>query len=1698
MSEEPRTHRGVGRDNDDKLKIGVVREVSFGMFDTTSTFETTYVSQYNGGSFTHHTNIHRPKFRIHSTEWNENQFEKEWMDLHESNLQGVLFEERRPQNLECRVVYFVVDKPPQFYETTRENDAPDHDAGRIIHSRIPCPRYRIWKSENPNECQLGVPWAIQYSRVIRVVYQRGYELGPETLKLRLSQRHMKTLFLLQIPRIEVFPLQVPGLSQKLNTNKKRLKNLFNSSDLLKSNIGCRIAVLKLFYNFGNSESLINDPVLGLRVTRQVLPPEPYTDRFYAKCLNKAAKDIDTTQVRSLRKFYDSLEGENRDNSTGPENYQGVLVNISSCFEHFFVENEDPPSQGIFELLVYPSHVEILGPIDLVVSNSITDQYHRRLYELLRVRFVDNPGKPFRAEAGADPDVIVQQRVVQVLNNEIQPLLPVLPTPQPRDTSVPQLPDNSPNNRINSFEFLGYSMSSLKKRIVWFCLSINGRGAKEIRDTIGIWDVDNDRNRKLAKQPSLWGARLSLAFTESLPVTQILRKDWDPRDDEGALDEYRNTDGCGVINQELCNAINDTLARNGLPVQQRQAFQIRFGGVKGVVYRGAKFLFDEYREREGKTVSMLLRKSQVKISVPGESNLMLRVVPPVSDGYSSLFFMAALKAFEDSGANTKKIMKIYEDTYTDLSTVTDRGLDYLEQIFKVPRSLPTRTNTRTQLILLKLALCLRNDGIFVESYRNSFLGLYLLKTAEKLRDKKPFDIPIPGSYSVLGLTDDCRVLRHTEPNQVFIRVGGKTITGPVLIYRDPITHIGDIQQAVALSEDEIRATSTYNDINSRIAALCAIDDVIFFSQFDTPPLPNKLAGGDLDGDRFEIASQPSGQTTNTFDVKNLTGFIGNYIRNDCFRELQSLLMCLADGSGDGLKDQKCKDLAPKLSEAVDYPKSGQAVNLAIDVLTNPNYVVYHRPTFLFPIDQRDARDDYPNYQRSEKLLGSVTRIEGVTLIHLRVEFVPPGQGSILQLRGEITEVWHSKTEVPPHLADDLEKVREFLRSLIPRKVHELGVYMVGPDIRPSTLVDLFMRKPHDDFPNKFIDILVGDILKQLESLQFIESTDRSCSPPIVRLRNSGPYSVEIIKRFYRRCLYEAWASVKEKKHRLNPEASLAEPLSERARRRLVKKTERLIKRRNCLNQHFLREAERKNIDVGNQLPRETLLQKLELLERREQSHLRKTTQRLAELERSYGCDPSSDRELDYNLVRRLLWRFKKNLDPLLDESVNQGSEQDNEDDKQNFLKLESDMDSGWSDISQNEDEELHQGTIVAKPPSHDKQKSCEKVDASPRNNTTEIYIKGVLLSTQTNGGKRKCEKDPSESTPSKKVRFALDEDTHCQHPHQKSKNLGLQDDSTSIKNRIIPGRSILKNGGIPSRARGPEQLAEARRRLDEIMEQCSKNLDSQVYHAIHPPIGLSGKRHVHSGNPYNMSGALLEGSGLSQVRESPSATGSAENMKPGTVDHELLGSSPVPMEIGRIRPACRTVSYPNVEGTNGSAERDAKEHRHLGSSQFRPIDKGIRADEGRNQRTPSSSARGPRSNPKLPSSSASSPIQMNGNSNSSPRNDALPPPNRVQPKYPRRLTPIPAPQPWVRLGLSSPFADDSPGTPFKRSRSGDSDTASTPRGEEKVTGLPMHQVDELRVLMNGRSGPDSSPLKRHSHSKSGEKKRVRKHKRPSEA
>lgn len=1120
--------------------LGDISTISCGNFDHNNHFETTYKWLPNHGSsfnkFSYYGDAFPKKFQVCLTESGPGKpFKWEWMDLHESNIRGMIFEHPKPQSPKRRGIYFVVDKPPQFYQRTQvDNDQAGDGKTRYVTTRISHPSVTMQAPPgNSDICDVvGVPWVIQYSRVFKVEYEHRKELTLTSYEQRLSQTQKDNLISFHYPNIEQSGRTVEEMILTLCNNLEYAKNVIGG--VLHAPLDFPIAVLKLFYNCNLCPLLEETTSARERLPEILRDGVPSYDweylRTFVDALQRSSQVMETSHLRALRRLHASPSANPKipQRPVQPPVEPAEALSQQMTSEVLGRVPLIPYPSEVFVVLVYPSHVQIQGPV-AQGPNSVIEEHRAKIGRFIRIRFVDNNEKPFRMEAGISPDSIINNRIVKVLLNNLQPFRPI----------------------GQRFEFLGYSVSGLKKKkAVWFFRDDNdGLRAETIRARIGNWDVKDELANCLAEKPSKWGARVALAFTESYPVVTLFEHEWTYRKDEGDDKDFPNTDGCGLISAELCRDINQRLVPLGFNVcssvndsnhdtnfifQESQAFQIRFGGVKGVVYSGVQSLLDPPHGPK-EHLKMLLRKSQVKFNTPSSvwtsGNLTLRIASTAGDGCSSLFFAPLIKALEDSGVKTTKIEEIYLRTYEELTKMSCGGLDTLQELCRVSDK-ESDTDLHARYILLQLAIRLKRYNIFPENYARSFLKLYLIKLAERANAKNLFEIPIPDSCQALGLTDDYQILGEKE---VYVRAKGLTVTGEVLIYRDPIIHIGDIQKATAITDGTV--CSRLSDEHS--LALTNMNNVIFFSQRDNPPLPNLLSGGDLDGDRFEILKvseqsdswlhgfnpSPHNNYTNEgtphndyiddgtrkkqskmkdFDIDELAKFIGQYIRNDCFAELQDIHMCLADEKAKGMKHPDVVDLANWLSQAVDYAKSGVKVDLYENIVNTERFRVSAKPDLLRGLNRKAFYDSKGEYYQSSNVLGKIyRRISG-----LKYDIPDPIDDSTL--RTAISGQWNFQNFNPTE--DEKQVFGDYLEHLLITSFNMYCHYLEAHNISQQSEIDIFLRKRQDDFPKSQLTELSAIVMIYLNYRHGpIKRSSYQLSDP----------NREFLEKLYKNYLFRAW-------------------------------------------------------------------------------------------------------------------------------------------------------------------------------------------------------------------------------------------------------------------------------------------------------------------------------------------------------------------------------------------------------------------------------------------------------------------------------------------------------------------------------------------------------------------------------------------------
>ncbi|KAI1109154.1 hypothetical protein F5Y14DRAFT_458502 [Nemania sp. NC0429] len=539
------------------------------------------------------------------------------------------------------------------------------------------------------------------------------------------------------------------------------------------------------------------------------------------------------------------------------------------------------------------------------------------------------------------------------------------------------------------------------------------------------------------------------------------------------------------------------------------------------------------------------------------------------------------------------------------------------------------------------------------------------------------------------------------------------------------------------------------------------------------------------------------------------------------------------------------------------------------------------------------------------------------------------------------------------------------------------------------------------------------------------------------------------------------------------SNLAKPLAKDARRAIKKETKKLIKTRNLLDEAILGLAKKTSLGEDDGSPRQDkLLRRLKRLEREEICHLKKLTAKLAELEKFYTWDPSADRASDYDLVRKLLWRFKRNLGPLFNEYQNRLEEDvfDDSDDETSCYSSDSepmfqleesdvfgDKDQGLRQEPHHEPEtpvKLHLHSI----PEVDSQKS-----KSPNDSAGGAPLSNLTLGQEMNYEGSNPFEDPVDCNSNRAL---------------SSSDLTKKDETTTVTS--LPGKG---------------EQRKRKHRLDYIVRQGLSAIDDCVYDIPNGHLGprkngprrvgprIDGprvnelrmneprkKRYIDSGDTdCHMSGALLTDPSPSQAERKyvvKPVEGAKKNpgdpqaslITPNTSSHgsTKLSDLPSPAFLRKLR----------IWSGSINESPSAKS----GPSKIGPDNHQVQVTPNPDQPTLSRS----HSIPALSSSvwNSSDGMTSKGQWTS---DYGLRTVIREDPPYisSRRETPVPAPQPWRKLGIENPF-DDPFSTPLKRSWSRLKALSGDNSPEEQDTpNSSKPQLDEL-------PGPDSSPLNKVRH------------------
>ncbi|XP_020089659.1 probable RNA-dependent RNA polymerase 1 [Ananas comosus] len=542
---------------------------------------------------------------------------------------------------------------------------------------------------------------------------------------------------------------------------------------------------------------------------------------------------------------------------------------------------------VHRVQVTPSKVYFCGP-EVNVSNRVLRHFSDEMNNFLRVSFVDEDCEKMRStdlsprsgSSNGARHTALYKRILSVLRNGI-----------------------AIGNK--KFEFLAFSSSQLRDNSAWMFASGIEMTASDIRQ----WMGDFRSIRNVAK----YAARLGQSFSSSTETLSVGRHEVDIIDDVYNGTSCCFSDGIGKISADFARRV---AAKYGLKSSTPSAFQIRYGGYKGVV------AVDPTSSKK-----LSLRKSMSKYE---STNTKLDVLAYTK--YQPCFLNRQLITLLSTLGIRDSIFEVKQEA----------AVNQLDKILTDPEmayeAVELMSPGETTNVLKELLLCgyKPNREPFLSMLLQAFRATRLLELRTKLR------IFVPKGRAMMGCLDETRKLEY---GQVFVQISctGSSqfqnnglymfaesesddhtvvVKGKVVVAKNPCLHPGDVRVLMAVD----------------VPALRHMVDCVVFPQKGKRPHPNECSGSDLDGDIYFVCWDPTlippcmvspmdytQAPTETLDhdvsIEEVMEYFTNYIVNDSLGIIANAHTVCADKEPLKALSQACVELAKLFSIAVDFPKTG---------------------------------------------------------------------------------------------------------------------------------------------------------------------------------------------------------------------------------------------------------------------------------------------------------------------------------------------------------------------------------------------------------------------------------------------------------------------------------------------------------------------------------------------------------------------------------------------------------------------------------------------------------------------------------------------------------------------------------------------------------------------------------------------------------
>ncbi|KAG8082288.1 hypothetical protein GUJ93_ZPchr0014g47075 [Zizania palustris] len=458
-----------------------------------------------------------------------------------------------------------------------------------------------------------------------------------------------------------------------------------------------------------------------------------------------------------------------------------------------------------------------------------------------------------------------------------------------------------------FEFLAFSASQLRGNSVWMFASNDSLNAEGIRRWMGHFEDIRSVSKCAARMGQLFSSSrqtfdVAPWHVEVIPDIEITTNDT----------KYIFSDGIGKISLRFAKQVAHHIGLD--PANPPSAFQIRYGGYKGVIAVDST-----------SSIELSLRPSMKKF----ESESRMLSITSWSKSQPCYVNREIISLLSTLGIRDEIFLAMQQDDMHE----TEEMLDNKEVALSVLGKLGgTETKTAVKMLL-------QGYEPSSEPYLSMILKAHQENRLNEIRTR--CKIYVPKGRVLIGCLDETGLLEY---GQVYVRITKNsreqkdndqsyfcnddgitaTVVGKVAISKNPCLHPGDIRVLEAVYDPELEVKDMV--------------DCLVFPQRGERPHPNECSGGDLDGDLYFVtwddrlvpekvdtpmdyaATRPR-IMDHIVTLEEIQKHFVDYLINDSLGAISTAHLIHADRSPLKARSPECLQLATLHSMAVDFAKTG---------------------------------------------------------------------------------------------------------------------------------------------------------------------------------------------------------------------------------------------------------------------------------------------------------------------------------------------------------------------------------------------------------------------------------------------------------------------------------------------------------------------------------------------------------------------------------------------------------------------------------------------------------------------------------------------------------------------------------------------------------------------------------------------------------